>query len=73
MPRRGIIVWMVELEGREGEVVERKKYFSKREEVISREYRFQVSSFHNFENKNIIRQLWKTTLRLGSVISKIPR
>lgn len=71
MPWRGIIVWMVELEGREGEVVERKKYFSKREEVISREG-FQVSSFHNFGNKNI-RQLWKTTLRLGSVISKIPR
>lgn len=62
---------MVELEGREGEVVERKKYFSKREEVISREG-FQVSSFHNFGNKNI-RQLYKTTLRLGSVISKIPR
>lgn len=56
MPWRGIIVWMVELEGREGEVVERKKYFSKREEVISREG-FQVSSFHNFGNKNIIRQL----------------
>lgn len=55
MPWRGIIVWMVELEGRKGEVVERKKYFSKREEVISREG-FQVSSFHNFENKNIIRQ-----------------
>lgn len=34
---------MVELEGREGEVVERKKYFSKREEVISREgFKFQV-------------------------------
>lgn len=58
--------------GGEGGVVERKKYFSKREEVISREG-FQVSSFHNFENKNIIRQLWKTTLRLESVISKIPR
>lgn len=54
MPWRGIIVWIVELEGREGEVVERKKYFSKREEVISREG-FQVSSFHNFGNKNIIR------------------
>lgn len=72
MPWRGIIAWMVELEGRKGEVVERKKYFSKREEVISREG-FRVSSFHNFENKNIIRQLYKTTLRLGSVISKIPR
>lgn len=69
MPWRGIIVWMG---GEGGEVVERKKYFSKREEVISREG-FQVSSFHNFGNKNIIRQLWKTTLRLGSVISKIPR